>query len=56
MMFNLFLTNVNIIPIIAIIKIYIYMVSCPVLTDPPPWYGGGGRDSDTVYTLYIHSM
>ena len=24
------------------VHIYIYMVSCPVLTDPPPpWYGGG---------------
>ena len=34
---------------------YIYVVSCPVLTVPPHGMGGG-RDSDTVYTPYIHSM
>ena len=38
------------------IYIYIYGVVSRVNGPPPPWYGGGGRDSDTVYTLYIHSM
>ena len=37
--------------------LHVYMVSCPVLTDPPPpWYGGGGVGTRIRYTHCISTL
>ena len=38
------------------IYIYIYMVSCPVLTDPPPMVWGGGVGTRIRYTHCISTL